>query len=856
MQKELKLVLAALCLPLFAFAQGYETDSLSQPSATDDSGFTLTESQLGEDDNATQNVTIISSNTDVFAAQSGFTFSTMRFRYRAYNQKYNEVFINGAPVNDFESGQFRYTNVGGLNQLTRNSDFALPFENCTFAMQGVAGSVNYNFRPGAMPVGHRLNLSVSNRNYILRGAYGFGSGFNNRGWAFAGTLMYRWGQDGNTEGVFYNSLSYYLGVQKRWDSGHSLSLMTWGNPTERSSQGAATDESYWLANDYHYNPYWGYQNGHKRNSRIINDFAPAVMLTWDWNINDYMKLTTALQGKMSWYKSSKLDYNNSDNPQPDYWKNMPSSYYDVWDETDVANRTQQDLEDWQTAVDYLTASKANRQINWDRLYAANKNLPEGADAMYYLRAKHNDNSMLSFSSILNVITKKNSKWNLGMTLGRNRGRHYETIEDLLGAKTFHNLNSYAIGTYAETDDKVQYDLNCPNREVKEGDTFGYDYELRVNKGRFWTNLSTNTGLFNFMFAAKAGASTIGRRGNMRNGMFPQNSYGESGTAIFGEGGGKANMTMNISGGQVFSVGVGLEWRAPEANTAFVSPEMNNDFVTNLRDEQIFSSNLSYQLKAGRLQANVNAYYSRIQDATEWQNFYFDDINSFSYVSMTNISKAYYGLELGLRYSINNNLKVLLLGTIGDAKYLNNADVVYMSSTTGTFNDNNDHKPEKVLNKNMRESGTPLTLGCIEVSYSNKGWWLTLQGKYYDRIYLGYSPNYRYESTIKNRAAAGDIVYDNDGNVLESALAQAKGKGGFMLDGSISKNLRLRRGKSLNLGLMLSNILNNEKMVSGGYEQSRSDYTASGNTRAYKFSLNPKKYYVYGINGMFNVIYKF
>ena len=35
---------------------------------------------------------------------------------------------------------------------------------------------------------------------------------------------------------------------------HILSFSTWGNPTERSTQGASTDEAYWLANDYQYNP--------------------------------------------------------------------------------------------------------------------------------------------------------------------------------------------------------------------------------------------------------------------------------------------------------------------------------------------------------------------------------------------------------------------------------------------------------------------------------------------------------------------------------------------------------------------------------------------------------------------------
>ena len=78
----------------------------------------------------------------------------------------------------------------------------------------------------------------------------------------------------------------------------------------------------------------------------------------------------------------------------------------------------------------------------------------------------------------------------------------------------------------------------------------------------------------------------------------------------------------------------------------------------------------------------------------------------------------------------------------------------------------------------------------------------------------------------------------------------------MLDASICRSLRLRHGRQMSINLSLTNLLNNQKIVTGGYEQSRSDYTASGNIRAYRFSLNPKKFYAYGINGMLNIAYKF
>ena len=77
----------------------------------------------------------------------------------------------------------------------------------------------------------------------------------------------------------------------------------------------------------------------------------------------------------------------------------------------------------------------------------------------------------------------------------------------------------------------------------------------------------------------------------------------------------------------------------------------------------------------------------------------------------------------------------------------------------------------------------------------------------------------------------------------------------MVDASIGRTIRMKHG-NLSINLSITNLLNNTKLCTGGYEQSRSDYTASGNVRAYKFSLNPKKYYAYGTNGMINLAYKF
>ena len=62
MNKKLKLVVMALCVAPALMAQ--EVDSLG---IQDEQAFTFTEAQLGEDDDMSQNVTIINSNSNTYA---------------------------------------------------------------------------------------------------------------------------------------------------------------------------------------------------------------------------------------------------------------------------------------------------------------------------------------------------------------------------------------------------------------------------------------------------------------------------------------------------------------------------------------------------------------------------------------------------------------------------------------------------------------------------------------------------------------------------------------------------------------------------------------------------------------------
>ncbi|MCF0244099.1 MAG: TonB-dependent receptor [Bacteroidaceae bacterium] len=830
-----------------------------QKATQTEGSFTFTEAQLGEDEDASQNVTIISSNTDLYASEVGYGFSAVRFRYRALNQKYNDVYVNGMQLNDMETGQFRFALVGGLNNQTRSVESVLPFESNNFAPSNLAGANNYNFRAVSMPSGHKASLLLANRNYNLRAMYTYGTGILPSGWSFSANVTYRGATYGTQKinkyykGTFYNALSYYLGASKIINDNHTISFATWGNPTERASQGASTDEMYWIDNSHYYNSYWGYQNGNIRASRIITDYAPSAIFTWDWKIKENMKLVTTLGGRYSMYKNTSLDYNNADNPSPDYWKNMPSAYYNVWDPSNVRNNDYT-ISEWQATYDYLTADVANRQINWDRLYAANKGCnDQGLEAMYFVKAKHNNALNLQLNSVFNAELNNNIHFNAGLGVGTNSGRHFMTVDDLLGANKFYNTNTFAVSTYGLGADQIQYDLDNKGKLLQEGDKYRYDYFINVTKATLWGSYSHKINWLHILFGAKTNVVAMQREGMMRNGMAKDNSLGKSGTARFLDGGVKLSLSMNLGRGNTISLGAGAEKRAPQASTAFAAPEVNNDFVKNLHNERVFSSELRYQLRSSWVNLNINAYYNIMDNVTEWQNYYFDDNNSFTYVSLTNIKKASYGVELGARFKLTSFLDLKAFGTISDAKYLNDCNARYMVSKRAEYVDT------KVYSKDMRESGTPLTAAALGLSFHSNGWFIDLYGKYYDRIYLSWSPSLRYESVVPKRQSAGDVMYDNEGNLMRSAFEQAQGKGGFMLDASVGRSIYLKRG-SLSINLSINNILNNQNIVTGGYEQSRTDYTKNNSggydKRIYIFSKNPKKFYALGTNGMLNITYKF
>ena len=848
MGKKTTMILSAFFASALLHAQQADTLAVfQQRSLNENADFSFTESQLGDDDDAGQTVAAITGiGSDLYLSEVGYLFSPMRFRLRAYRNTSNGMFINGVQFNDVERGVFSYSSIGGLNDVTRNREGSPFFLMNNFGYTPVGGADDINIRAGQYAAGHKITLSGTNRNYRARGMYTYSTGMMSNGWAFTGSVGYRWANEGFVEGTFYNSFSYLFGFEKRFNDRHSLSFTTWGSPTERAQQGSSTEEAYWLANDHYYNPNWGYQNGKKRNARVVNSFEPTAILTWDFDIDDRTSLSTSFSGKYSMYANSALGWSgNAADPRPDYYKKLPSGQVDVWTEDEY---TDEEIATWNDAYRYWTSSKAHRQIDWDAMYFANAQQKAlGGEALYYVEKRHNDQMALNLASTLKRDMKEYGRITAGLALNTTKGMHYKTMKDLLGADRFTDIDKFSVRDYGYNSSMIQNDLDHPNRVIGEGDKFGYDYNIFVNKAHAWANYQYDKDYYSLFFAGRFGGTTMEREGLMRNGRAANNSKGSSGVAKFLEHGAKAGATFRIGGKHVFNLGVGYEQNAPLAYNAFVAPRLKNDFASNLTREEVISTEASYAYNGPIVGVKLSGYYTRFNNVTELDQFYNDQQSRYTYLSMTGVEKQHMGVEAALSVKIISNLTFNAIGTISNAEYINNPQANL------TYENESETNSDIVCIDGMKESGTPLSAYSIGLDYSVDGWFFNVNGNYYHRGYIDFSTYRRLYGILKQN---GNVSIGENGEEVINIPEQERFKGGWMLDLSIGKYIRLAKGRSMSINLTVNNVLNNTNMKTGGYEQNRDDNYPDGDVRVYRFSRNSKYYYAQGINGFFNINFRF
>lgn len=753
---------------------------------------------------------ILRSSRDVFNATAGYNFGSARFRVRGLGGEYSPISINGLTMNDLESGYARWSTWGGLNDVTRWAESRTGSSSSPYNFGGLGGWSNIDLRASSLRKGTRISYALANRTYRNRAMATYNTGLLPNGWAFSLSGSLRWGDEGYVPGSFYNAGAYFLSAEKKIDERHSVGFVGFGAPIVSGRQGLAVQEAQDLVGDHYYNPNWGWQEGKKRNANVSNSHTPVFILSHYFRPDERTHWNTSILYSFGRYGYTALNWFNAPDPRPDYYRYLPSYYSDT--EPWIADRLTQAWQHDETVS----------QIDWEHLYFANRknlytvhdaegiigNTVTGMRSRYIVEDRRADPTHIIANSVWSRELNDQLKVTVGASYNSLKTRYFKVIDDLLGGDFWVDLDQFAS---RDSDDPnaAQNDLNRPNHVVREGDDFGYDYDIRTQVANVFGQVEKKWARWEAYGGITGSSTTFWRDGKLRKALFPETSFGESPKQSFLSAGLKGGVTYKISGREYITANAAVLSKAPTTRSAFLSPRTREAVVDGLTTEKAYSGDLSYEARLPWLKGRATLYYVASKDGIWSRSFYHDVYRTFVNYSMTGVDRLHMGVELGAEVKLSPTWQLT-------AVYAE-AESFYDSRPTATITrDNSDTAlavGRKVYWKNYRIGGMPQRAASLALRYNAPKYWsVGANVNYFGNIYLDPNPDRR------TAEALGNLVQeDPQWNAL---LDQTKLDDGVTLDIFFTKSWRLKSKYRIGFNISVNNVLNNTDLVTGGYEQLR------------------------------------
>jgi hypothetical protein len=809
---------------------------------------TLSETDL--DNDGEQNVSgLLTASNDIFVSAASFQFSFTNFRIRGYDGQHNELFFNGIPINDVETGFPGWNLWSGLNDVVRSRVATVGLAPNPYGFGGLGGITALDVRASHHRKQLRVSYAVSNRAYRNRVMATYSSGLLSSGWAFTVSASRRWAQEGYIDGTFYDANAYFLGVEKKLNANHFISFTALGSPVKRGRSAPAIQEMYDLAGTNYYNSFWGYQNGEKRNSRVQNTHQPLAVLRHDWQLGEKTRLTTALGYQTGRNGTTALDWYEARDPRPNYYRKLPSAIPDPAQSAAVAQ--------------LLRENETLRQIDWAALYNANRgntltinnangiagNSVTGKRSNYVLEERRFDRSLLSFNSNLETSLGNTGRLAGGISYQQQRNHNFKTINDLLGGDFYLDIDRFAEFLNPTGDPNfIQNDISTPNRILKVGDKFGWDFSNEHRRYGSWAQLEVFLPHFDLFLGANAGNTTFWRQGNVANGKFPDNSKGESEKQQFFEWGAKAGITYKLDGRNYFLLNGAYLEQAPQVRNAYVSPRTRDQVLPGLGNELISSLEGGYLLRAPYLKGRLIGYYTQIKNQNRINNFFLDNAlieddggatGGFVNYAMTGINTQHAGLEFGLEWAFAPGWRASTALAMGQYIYTSRPNIaVYLDNLASRL------REDVAYIKNFYVPNMPQTAGTLGLSYNSpKFWFVNLNFNYFDRIYLDFNPDRRTVTAVAyvdNPEFANQVV-EPGSPLWREIIEQERAPSAYTLDLFGGKSWKIR-DVFLYLNVGVNNILDKQNFITGGFEQFRFDYEGKNVNR-----FPPNYFYSFGRN---------
>ena len=824
----------------------------------------------------------LSASKDIYNNIASYRFSEMRFNVRGYDSMYQDVYLNGIRFNDAMTGYGPWSLWSGLNDATRNQESSSGLTPTDFGVGGIGGTTNVNARASQMRKGFRASVSNANQMYRWRGMISYASGALDNGWSYGFSLSTRQGGNGYVEGIFYNAYGYFASVEKLFGTRHRLSLSILGTPQQRGAQQASTQEAYDLFGSNYYNPNVGFQDGKLRNTRVRRTHEPIAMLNYAYDITDKTRLSIATSLRFGYNGYSALTWKDGADPRPDYYRYLPSNYLSQITSGIPGIFEPTTDEQFDNYISGAISAMENwtGYIDFDRMYALNRHedpttaeYAKGYRSNYMIEERRTDQLDYNFVATLSHEFNANHRIVGGLKARVNRTEYYSTVKDLLGGDYWLDIDKFAerdkgSDIIAYQNDVDYYNANGHARVVKEGDKYSYDYYAHLRQAQVWAQYGLTLGGFNMNIGAEAGHTSMWRQGLWRKGLFPNgnDSYGDSEHLNFLTYKAKAAFSYRFSGAHSIALNALAMADAPKFAAAFVSPRTRNQSNPGLSTEKIYSAELTYNLNLPYIKARISGYFTQMHDLAKVVSYYDDLQSSFTNFAMSGIDKRYYGVEFGFNVPIWAGISIQGALNWGDYRYTSNPNFVQIIDNSAKI-----ELVDKVNWKNFYVESTPQIAANIGLDYrSSSNWFASVNFNYYDKLYLSMNPAYRTNNAVKSyvEVLSNDNASDNAKawalTNINNMRSQEDLGHAYTLSASLGKNFYIQRKYMLGFSAEVKNILNNQNIKTGGYEQMRmrrsrgynGNPAGSNPAESYYSRFDSKYFYMLGTTYFLNIYFRF
>ena len=432
-----------------------------------------------------------------------------------------------------------------------------------------------------------------------------------------------------------------------------------------------------------------------------------------------------------------------------------------------------------------------------------------------------------------------------------QGIHYKSVDDLLGANQWIDVDPFAdrdikeLATNAglsqeDIENVKKNDIASDYNDVKyDGDRFGYDYRINMGTLKVWAQNEWSFNDVDFYYALQLTYSSMQRTTNMINGrawylaqlnpdqaerylgkqayeIIAQAQAGtlRTGTTYLGashhflDPAFKLGATYKINGRNRLKVNALAQTTAPLARDAYLSPRVHDrailtiythDNASSLSDfyaasEKTVGADLTYEFNYPIVRGRLTGFYTQFWDGSELNGYYDDEARTFVNQALTGINRRHMGIEAAVAVKLGTYFTLTGATSVGDYRYTSNAMAVTSAENGMALAE--DVKGlsvfelrDEVLLKGLKVATGPQVNASLKLSFFHpKMWFADVTVSYYDWNYLSVAPSRRMKGLFTGTRADGTPVNGWYGGDKPNAIETTDGRAAEIeQDGSFPVN---------------------------------------------------------------------